>query len=458
MSRELDFERPILELERKIESLRGADTGKIPTAKLEKQISKLEHKVETLRTQIFNNLTRWQVVQLARHQKRPFTLDYMERVFTDFVELHGDRCYADDRAIVGGLAKLQGIPVVVLGHQKGRTTQENLIRNFGMPRPEGYRKALRLMALAERFNRPLITMIDTPGAYPGIGAEERGQAQAIAEALERMASLSVPVISVVIGEGGSGGALAIGVANRLLMLEYSTYSVISPEGCASILFKDATFAERAADALRLTADDLLELKIADRIIPEPPGGAQKDHAKAGDALAEGLLEELQALRALTPAQLRDDRYRKYRTLGVLLGEQAIEKSMMKDAPEPPKTTRATGGAKSKKTAGKAPAKRKKAAAKKKTVKKASVKKTATKKKATKKAVSKAARTAKKATAKKTSAKKAASKKKVAAKKKAAAKKRPAKKKTVRKTSAAKKAGSKKATSRKVSKRSPKRGR
>jgi acetyl-CoA carboxylase carboxyl transferase subunit alpha len=353
MSRDLDFERPVLELEVKIEELRRllagrdrlagmasssleededekasgakkssrpkkakkADTDLPDSAALKKQIDALEDRAKKLKEQIFSNLSRWQIVQVARHPQRPYTLDYLKTAFSDFIELKGDRHLSDDSAIVGGLARLRGEAVMVIGHQKGRTTNENLTRNFGMPRPEGYHKALRLMRLANQFNKPIITLIDTPGAYPGIDAEERGQARAIAEALEGMASLTVPVVSVVIGEGGSGGALAIGVANRVLMLEYSIYSVISPEGCASILFKDAAYAERAADALKLSAPDLLELGVIDEVIKEGLGGAHRDTERTGQRVQEAVWRHLMELKKLSREELRDDRYRRFRFLG-----------------------------------------------------------------------------------------------------------------------------------------------
>jgi acetyl-CoA carboxylase carboxyl transferase subunit alpha len=337
VARELDFERPVLELERQIEELRrmaaGRDrlTNMVSTfdqkgkkklkgrvdENLDQQIVELEQRAIKLKEQIFSKLTRWQVVQVARHPDRPYPLDYLQHAFTDFTELHGDRRFGDDSAIVGGLARLSGSPVMVIGHQKGRSTQENVKRNFGMPRPEGYRKALRLMYMAEHFALPIVTLIDTPGAYPGIDAEERGQSQAIAEALEGMAALRVPVVAAVIGEGGSGGALAIGVANRILMLEYSIYSVISPEGCASILFKDASYAERAADALRLTAPDLEGLGVIDQIVPEPLGGAHRDHREAAKRLAASLTIHLKELGRMTADELREDRYRRFRMLGAL---------------------------------------------------------------------------------------------------------------------------------------------
>ena len=270
----LDFEQPIAELEAKIDELRLVETDN--EFNLTDEITRLQAKSKSLIESIFSNLTPWQVAQLARHPKRPYTLDYIEKLFTNFTELHGDRMYADDAAIVAGIAKIEGMSVAVIGHQKGRNTNENIRRNFGMPRPEGYRKALRIMELAERFKLPVLTFIDTPGAYPGIGAEERGQSQAIAVNLQRMASLRTPIICTVIGEGGSGGALAIGVGDYLAMLSYSTYSVISPEGCASILWKDANKAEDAAMALGITAQRLKELELIDEIIKEPLGGAHRD--------------------------------------------------------------------------------------------------------------------------------------------------------------------------------------
>jgi acetyl-CoA carboxylase carboxyl transferase subunit alpha len=310
----LEFEKPLLELERKIDELRQlSGTG---TADFQDELVKLERKARRLQTEIFSDLSRWQIVQLSRHPQRPYTLDYLQSIFTDFFELHGDRRFGDDLAIVGGLARLDGQPVVVVGHQKGRSTKENMQRNFGMPRPEGYRKALRLFELAERFNRPIFTFIDTAGAYPGIGAEERGQAEAIALNLEVMARLTVPVICTVIGEGGSGGALAIGVGNRVLMMEHSVYSVISPEACSSILYRDPTRAEKAADALRLTAPDLMEFGIIDEVVTEAPGGAHRDPRLTSDRLGEALRRHLADLRKMSPERLVDDRYAKFRAMGV----------------------------------------------------------------------------------------------------------------------------------------------
>ena len=309
----LDFEKPIMELERQIEHLkRLADDRELD---VQGEIEPLERKLAELRREIYRNLTPLQRVQVARHPKRPFTTDYIERIFTDFVELRGDRLYRDDPAIVGGWARLKGRPIMVIGHQKGRDTKENLRRNFGMPHPEGYRKALRLMHMAERFEAPVVTLIDTPGAYPGLGAEERGQAEAIAHNLEEMAALRIPFIAVVIGEGGSGGALALGVADRLLMLENSIYSVISPEGCAAILWNDAGQKERAAEALKLTARDLNDLGVIDQIIPEPPGGAHTDPDGAAAALGAALETHLADLAALQPDERIQQRADKYRKIG-----------------------------------------------------------------------------------------------------------------------------------------------
>jgi acetyl-CoA carboxylase carboxyl transferase subunit alpha len=313
----LDFERPLIELEKKIEELKALSSG--GTADFTSEISRLEKKAKKLQTEIFSDLSRWQVVQLSRHAARPYFLDYIQLLFTDFFEMCGDRHFGEDPSIVGGFARLDGKPVMVMGHQKGRSTKENMARNFGMPRPEGYRKARRLMELAERFDRPIFTFVDTPGAYPGIGAEERGQAEAIAINLEVMSRLKVPIISAVIGEGGSGGALAIGVGNRVLMLQNSVYSVISPEGCASILFRDSTQADRAADALKLTAKDLLGLKVIDEVVPEPAGGAHRDPAKAAENLGKVLRKHLSELIELSPEELVKDRYEKFRALGVFSG-------------------------------------------------------------------------------------------------------------------------------------------
>ena len=309
----LDFEQPIADLEAKIQELRHASHG--PAVDVDTEVHALQDKLRTRTAHIFRDLTPWQVSQLSRHPARPYTLDYLRVICDEFQELAGDRAYADDAAIVGGLARIGGRPVVVIGHEKGRDTKAKLKRNFGMARPEGYRKALRLMKLAERFSLPLFTFIDTPGAYPGVGAEERGQSEAIARNLLEMAELRVPVVCTVIGEGGSGGALAIGVGDRTLMLQYSTYSVISPEGCASILWKSADKARDAADALGLTATRLLEHGLIDRVVPEPLGGAHRDPAAMAATLKGVLLEELAALEALPLPELLEKRYRRLRGYG-----------------------------------------------------------------------------------------------------------------------------------------------
>jgi len=310
----LDFERPIAELEAKIEELRRVSDGS--DLNIGEEIERLEAKSRELTRSIFSKLSAWQIAQLARHAERPYTLDYVTALCTDFEELHGDRSYADDAAIVGGLARLDGRPVVVVGHQKGRTTRDKVARNFGMPRPEGYRKALRLMRLAERFRLPLLSFIDTPGAYPGVGAEERGQSEAIARNLEVMARLRIPVICTVIGEGGSGGALAIGVGDRMLMFQYSTYAVISPEGCASIIWKSAERAPAAAEAMAITSQRLDSLGLIDRVIEEPLGGAHRDPEAAIESLRVVLLEELAALDALDLDELLGARYRRLMAYGV----------------------------------------------------------------------------------------------------------------------------------------------
>ncbi len=316
----LDFERPLLELERRIAELKAVVGRGRAGAEFEGEVARLEEKARRLQGDIFRGLDAWQKVQLSRHPDRPYTLDYAARLFDDFVELHGDRAFADDRAIVGGLARFRGRAVVVIGHQKGRGVKDNMARNFGMPHPEGYRKALRLMEMAERFRRPLLTFVDTPGAYPGLGAEERGQAEAIGRCILEMSRLRVPVVATVIGEGGSGGALALGVANRVLMLEYATYSVISPEGCASILWKDGARAAEAAAQLKVTADHLLRFGIADDLVAEPPGGAHRDHDEAARRVGDAIAQQLQALAPLDGAQLAEDRYRKFRAIGEFTGE------------------------------------------------------------------------------------------------------------------------------------------
>ncbi len=310
----LEFERPLLEIERQIEEMKRT-TGERP-GDAATQIAKLEERLAELRTEIYRGLTPMQRVMVARHPRRPYTLDYLRLVFADFVELHGDRLFRDDPAMVGGWARLDGVTVMVIGHQKGRDTKENLRRNFGMAHPEGYRKALRLMRLAKKFGAPVITLVDTPGAYPGLGAEERGQAEAIARNLIEMAALETPIITAVIGEGGSGGALAIGVADRVLMLENSVYSVISPEGCAAILWKDAGQRERAAEALKLTAQDLLDLHLVDEIIPEPHGGAHSDPETAAQHLGASLKRHLDELRRIRVPKLLRRREEKYLAMGV----------------------------------------------------------------------------------------------------------------------------------------------
>ncbi|MGA9033780.1 MAG: acetyl-CoA carboxylase carboxyltransferase subunit alpha [Sulfuricaulis sp.] len=302
----LEFEQSIADLEAKIEALRYADKG--TAININDEINKLSAKSRKLTESIFHSLTPWQISQLARHPLRPYTLDYIARIFTDFEELHGDRAFADDPAIVGGVARLDGRPVVIIGHQKGRDTRDKVRRNFGMPRPEGYRKALRLMRLAERFRIPLITLIDTPGAYPGVGAEERGQSEAIARNLYEMARLNTPIISVVIGEGGSGGALAIGVCDRLLMLQYSTYSVISPEGCASILWRSADKASEAAQAMGITAESLNRQGLVDEIVPEPLGGAHRDMDEIAKTLKSALISALDKVGSMPLERLLEQRY------------------------------------------------------------------------------------------------------------------------------------------------------
>jgi len=301
----LDFEQPVADLESKIEALRSAQEKS--AVDISEEIDGLEEKSRLLTRDIYSRLTPWQVCQVARHAQRPYTLDYLNLIFTDFEELHGDRAFADDRAIVGGLARLDGESVMVIGHQKGRDTKEKLFRNFGMPRPEGYRKALRLMRLAEKFGIPVLTFIDTPGAYPGIDAEERGQSEAIGRNLYVMAELQVPIVVTVIGEGGSGGALAIGVGDVLQMLQYATYSVISPEGCASILWKSAEKASEAAEIMGITAQRLQSLGLVDRIVPEPIGGAHRDHAAMAENLRQALRASLQQLRKVPLADLLQQR-------------------------------------------------------------------------------------------------------------------------------------------------------
>jgi acetyl-CoA carboxylase carboxyl transferase subunit alpha len=310
----LDFERPILELGVKIQELKRLATDE--RADLSGEIARLERKVARLQDEVFANLTPWQRAQIARHPGRPYALDYVRLLLSDFVELHGDRAFGDDRAIVGGLARLDGMPLVVIGQQKGRDTKEKIARNFAMAHPEGYRKALRLLQMAEKFRRPVLTLVDTPGAYPGIGAEERGQAEAIAHNLRDMAQLAVPIVCVIVGEGGSGGALGIAVGDRVLMLEYAIYSVISPEGCASILWRDPTKAPEAAAAMGITAERLQGLGLIDGIVPEPIGGAHRNPAEAAGLLRPRLLAAFRELLALPPDQLMEARYQKFRHMGV----------------------------------------------------------------------------------------------------------------------------------------------
>ena len=318
----LEFEKPLQELECKIEELKRLSDGS--NLKINSEIKNLEKKAREIHSHIFSNLTAWQKTLLARHPERPYTLDYINMMTSDFVELHGDRLFGDDPSVVGGFARLGRFPVVVLGHQKGRGIKERISRNFGQPNPEGYRKALRLMKLAERFRKPIVTFIDTPGAFPGLGAEERGQAEAIAENLMEMSSLKVPIVSVLIGEGGSGGALAISVADRLLMLEHSVYSVISPEGCAAILWKKGgeigvnEYAQ-AAQALKITAEDMLKAKVIDGIIPEPLGGANRDPEAAAKNLQEALLAALEELSLKPAGKLVEERYKKLKKFGGFTG-------------------------------------------------------------------------------------------------------------------------------------------
>ncbi len=314
MTDTLDFEKPLVALEERLAALRaeGGDAG---------QAAELEERLRRLQKKVFDRLTAWQRVQLARHPRRPYTLDLVRLLTEDFVELHGDRLFGEDHAVVGGLARFEARPVVIVGHQKGRDTREKLYRNFGMPHPEGYRKALRLFRLAEKFGKPVITFIDTPGAYPGIGAEERGQAEAIARNLREMAGLRTPIVALVTGEGGSGGALALGVADRVLMLEHAIYSVISPEGCAAILWEDAKRAREAAEVLRLTAPDCLKLGVIDAIVPEPPGGAHRSWAGTAEHVRAALRGALDELRGLAADELLQRRYAKFRRMGVF--EEAL---------------------------------------------------------------------------------------------------------------------------------------
>jgi len=310
----LEFEKPIIDLERKIEDLKGFTSHK--DINISGEVKRLEEKLAQIKKDIYDNLTPWQRVQIARHPKRPYTLDYIEMIMTDFVEIHGDRHFSDDKALICGLAKLNGERIAVIGHQKGRDTKENLERNFGCANPEGYRKAMRVMFMAEKFGLPVVALIDTPGAYPGIGAEERGQAEAIAYNLRAMAELKVPIICFVIGEGGSGGALGIGVGDRIYVLENAYYSVISPEGCAAILWKERSKSPDAAAALKLTGKDLLEMKIIDGIIKEPLGGAHRDPHEAAENMKKTIKKDLASLKAIPKDKLVDMRYDKIRAIGV----------------------------------------------------------------------------------------------------------------------------------------------
>ena len=309
----LDFEKPVIEIEKKISELKEFSVNE--DIEIKNEIERLEVKAQKLRADIYSKLSRWQRVQLARHPERPYTLDYINRIIDDFVELHGDRAFSDDPAIVAGIGKLDGQPVCIIGHQKAREIKEKLRRNFGMPHPEGYRKALRVMQLAAKFKRPIICLLDTTGAYPGIGAEERGQAEAIARNLLEMSHLPVPILIIVIGEGASGGALGIGVGDRILMMENSWYSVITPEGCAVILYRDAAHAPQAADSMKVVANDLLELGIIDKIIKEPVGGAHSNHDEAAAILKTTIIEELELLKEKTPKQLIEERVDKFGKMG-----------------------------------------------------------------------------------------------------------------------------------------------
>jgi acetyl-CoA carboxylase carboxyl transferase subunit alpha len=334
----LEFEKPIVELEQTLESLRQQATDQ--NIDLSAQICSIEEKLEKTRKEIFTNLTPWQRVQLARHPKRPYALDYLQRIATDYLELHGDRRFGDDHAIIGGLATIGDRRVMVIAQQKGRDTKENLLRNFGSPHPEGYRKALRLMQLAEKFDLPVVCFIDTPGAYPGVGAEERHIAEAIAVNLREMMVLKTPLLAIVLGEGGSGGALGIGVCDRVLILENAYYSVISPEGCAAILWKDRANAAQAAAALKISAKDLLELGIVDEVIPEPLGGAQKDYDETAAAVKKAILKYLDKLMDLKTGELLEARYKKFRAMGVFAKAEPRKRGRGKKT-APPATAPAT---------------------------------------------------------------------------------------------------------------------
>lgn len=311
----LDFEKPIIDLENRLEQLRRVDDG--TDKNIKEEVVKLDKRIGKIRKDIFSNLTRWQITQLARHPNRPYMLDYVNHCFKNFLEIHGDRAFRDDPPVICGFAELDGEKVLVIGQQKGRNTTEKIRRNFGMANPEGYRKALRVMKLAEKFRLPVITFIDTPGAFPGIGAEERGQSEAIARNLLEMARLETPILVVVLGEGGSGGALALGVGDIILMMEYAIYSVISPEGCASILWRDTARAETAAEMMKITAPDLKKHSVVDRIIPEPLGGAHRDHKEAADSVRVAMVESLAELKSLSVKELLDRRYGKFRDIGVI---------------------------------------------------------------------------------------------------------------------------------------------
>jgi len=313
MKGEMPFERPLVELRQKIDELKTFSQER--DIDFTDEIARLEERYKKLEEEVYSGITPAQRMQLARHAQRPTTLDYIQHIFTDFIEFHGDRLFGDDLAVVGGIAKLNGVPVTVVGHQKGKDTKDNIVRNFGMPHPEGFRKALRLMKQADKFRRPVIAFVDTPGAYPGSAAEERGQSEAIARNLFEMSNLGVPVICIVIGEGGSGGALALGVGNRVLMLENAIYSVISPNGAASILWKDASKADQAAEAMRITAKDMLDFEVIEEVIPEPKGGAHRDVEGQARFIKEAVWRHLEELRQMTPDQLREDRYYKFRKIG-----------------------------------------------------------------------------------------------------------------------------------------------
>ena len=315
----LPFEKPVVELEKKIEELRALSKDGIDLAG---ELKNLEKKLDTLKEEIFSNLAPWQIVQVARHPLRPYTLDYIRLITEDFVEIYGDRLFSDDKAIVGGLARMNGRRIVIVGHQKGRDTKDNLLRSFGSAHPEGYRKAMRIMKMAEKFSLPIICLVDTPGAYPGIGAEERGQAEAIAYNLREMSQLTVPIIVIIIGEGGSGGALGIGVGDYVMVLNYAYYSVISPEGCAAILWKDAKRAPEAAEALKLTAKELYSMELIDEIIPEPRGGAHRDMVQTAENVKKAIEVALEKISALSKEELIERRYNKFRRMGVFKEEKS----------------------------------------------------------------------------------------------------------------------------------------